>query len=67
MITERQNGKVREQRQVIEERTTQMGDDVKTLKYQAERARKENDIRYFLESYQFSLKIQSKSNRRSQN
>lgn len=45
MFQERQNGKVREQRQLIEERTTQMGDDVKTLKYQAERARKENDIR----------------------
>ena len=44
-IRERQNGKVREQRQAISDRTQQMGDDVKTLQYQAERARKDNDVR----------------------
>lgn len=47
-IRERQNGKVREQRQAISDRTQQMGDDVKTLQYQAERARKDNDVRYVL-------------------
>ena len=46
-IRERQNGKVREQRQAISDRATQMADDVKTLQYQAERARKDNDVRLF--------------------
>merc|ERR1712131_532565 len=44
-IRERQNGKIREQRQYIEARTTEMADSVKTLQHQAERARKENDIK----------------------
>ena len=44
-IRERQNGKIREQRQYMEARVIQLADDVKTQQYQAERARKENDIR----------------------
>jgi len=44
-IRERQNGKLREQKQYIEERTVQLGDDVKTLQYQADRSRKDNDVR----------------------
>ena len=44
-IRERQNGKIRDQRMALEERTHQMADMVKTTQYQAERARKDNDIR----------------------
>merc|ERR1712062_941680 len=44
-IRERQNGKIRAERQYMEARVLQMHDDVKTQQYQAERARKENDIR----------------------